>query len=407
MLAIKNNIMAANAARHLGKSYNALARSVERLSSGLRINSAKDDAAGLAVRELLRADIAVLRQAGRNAADGISMIQTAEGAMGEVDTILIRMRELAEQAATGSYSSDQRQIMHNEYAELAAEITRIAQSTDFNDNKLLDSTVGVGIHVGSGNIDITPQKMDASSLTVGTTVETKETWVHLRTVTDGASIYFTDAEITAVTDDEFIYKFGTAGTVITVDLEAYDATGITLTELVQAINLAVQSQTGTAYTAASALYDSDAGGSYRLQIEARNTGVNDLVVDPATAASAIDVMDSTDDFVESVNGTAGGVGNSLTSATGAVAALSTIEAAITVKDTYRAKLGYWMNRLEAAESVLNVQAENLLTSESRISDVDVATEMAEMTRTQVLAQAGVAMLAQANSMPQMALTLLR
>jgi flagellin len=89
---------------------------VERLSSGLRINSAKDDAAGLAVREMLRADIAVLQQASRNAADGISMLQTAEGAMGEIDAILVRMRELAEQASTGSYSSDQRAIMHSEYA---------------------------------------------------------------------------------------------------------------------------------------------------------------------------------------------------------------------------------------------------------------------------------------------------
>ena len=401
MLAIKNNIMAANAARHLGKSYNALARSVERLSSGLRINSAKDDAAGLAVRELLRADIAVLRQAGRNAADGISMLQTAEGAMGEVDTILVRMRELAEQASTGSYSADQRQIMHNEYTELQAEITRIAVSTDFNDNMLLNSTVGVGIHVGSGYIDITPQKMDAASLTVGITITTTETHVHLKTVTSGSAIYIEAADITAVTDDEFIFKFGTAGTVITVDLESYAATGISLTGLVNEINAAA-----TAATPASALYNADVGGSYRLQIQAENAGVNDLVVDPATAASFIDAMDNTT-FVESVHGTSGGVGNSLTSATGAVAALSTIDSAITVKDTYRAKLGYWMNRLEVAESVLNVQAENLLTSESRISDVDVATEMAEMTRTQVLAQAGIAMLAQANSMPQMALSLLR
>ena len=108
MLAIKNNIMAANAARHLGQSYDSLATSVERLSSGLRINSAKDDAAGLAVRELMRADIAVLQQGARNALDGISMLQTMEGAMGTIDEALVRMKQLAEQAATGSYSSAQR-----------------------------------------------------------------------------------------------------------------------------------------------------------------------------------------------------------------------------------------------------------------------------------------------------------
>jgi flagellin len=293
---------------------------------------------------------------------------------------------------------------------LAAEITRIAESTDFNNNLLLDSTTGIGIHVGSGNITITPQSMDATALTVGTTVATTETWVHLRTVNSASDPYFTAAEISAGgtnTDYEFIFRFGdTNATTITVDLSAYDATGITLTELVEEINLAVLSQTGTAYTAASALYDSDAGGSYRLQLQARDTGSYDLVID-GTTGSTINVMDSTADFSESVNGATGGVGNDLTSATGAAAALTSIESAITAKDTYRAKLGYWMNRLEAAESVLNVQAENLLTSESRISDVDVATEMADMTRTQVLAQAGVAMLAQANAMPQMALTLLR
>jgi flagellin len=114
MLAVKNNIMAENAARHLGRSYNSLAKSVERLSSGLRINTAKDDAAGLAVRELLRADIAQFRQGSRNAQDAISMLQTAEGAMQVIDELLIRMKELAEQAATGTYSSAQRSIMNAE-----------------------------------------------------------------------------------------------------------------------------------------------------------------------------------------------------------------------------------------------------------------------------------------------------
>src|SRR5512147_1924764 len=132
MLAIKNNIMAGNAARHLGKAYDSLSKSVERLSSGLRINGAKDDAAGLAVRELVRADVAVLKQGSRNVADGISLLQTMEGAMAVIDSALIRMKELAEQAATGSYSSSQRTIMNNEFQQMAAEITRIAGDTKFN-----------------------------------------------------------------------------------------------------------------------------------------------------------------------------------------------------------------------------------------------------------------------------------
>ena len=119
MLTIKNNIMSINAARNLGRSYQALATSTARLSSGLRINSAKDDAAGLAVRELMRADIAALRQGSRNAQDGISLLQTMEGAMQTLDDLLVRMKQLAEQAATGVYSTAQRTIMDNEFDEIA------------------------------------------------------------------------------------------------------------------------------------------------------------------------------------------------------------------------------------------------------------------------------------------------
>lgn len=271
MLAIKNNIMAANAARHLGVSYDALAKSVERLSSGLRINSAKDDAAGLAVRELMRADIAVLQQGSRNAMDGISMLQTFEGAMGTMDEALVRMKQLAEQAATGSYSSAQRAIMDNEFDEMAAEIDRIAGATEFNGNALLNSaTATVSIQFGAGTNDkVTITGCDMSS------------------------------------------------------------TGL---------------------------------------------GLSSASINTAQAAQS---------------------------------ALSTISDAITSKDTARAAFGYKMNRLESTISVINNQAENLMAAESRISDVDVATEMAAMTRTQVLAQAGVAMLGQANTVPQMALSLLR
>ncbi len=405
MLAIKNNIMAANAARHLGNSYDALAKSVERLASGLRINTARDDAAGMAVRELLRADIGVLQQAGRNASDGISMLQTAEGALGEVDGILIRMKELAEQAATGSYSSDQRSIMNSEYSELSAEITRIGTSTDFNDTELLNSTTGVNIHVGSGNITVTPQIITATTLSVGTTVATKETHINSYSVAAADDIYITAANITAGTADLFTFRFGTLATettaAIVVDLDGYASSGITLNELVDEINDAVETD-GTRYAAATALYNSTYS-SYSLQMQARTAGATrDFAVTDTNATTALMAAE----FTESTNGAAG-TGNDLTTATGAAAALTSIDAAITVKVTYIAQLGYWMNRLEAAESVLGIQAENLMAAESRISDVDVSTEMADLTRTQVLAQAGIAMLAQANAMPQMALTLLR
>ena len=272
MLAIKNNIMAVNAARNLGVSYDALSRSVERLSSGLRINSAKDDAAGLAVRELMRSDLAVTQQGIRNAHDGISMLQTMEGAMAVVDDALVRMQQLAEQAATGSYSSAQRAIMQNEFSEMRAEIDRIAGATTFNGTAMLDNSASVAIHFG-------------------------------KLSTDNISI------------------------------------------------------TGSNITSAS-------GG---LNI----TGLT--IADVASAKKALVTLDS----------------------------------AINTKDNARASFGYKMNRLEGTISVLGIAAENLQASESRVSDVDVATEMANMTKNQVLAQAGISMLAQANSMPQMALQLLR
>jgi len=275
MLAIKNNIMAENAARHLGRSYDSLAISVERLSSGLRINSAKDDAAGLAVRELMRADIAVIQQGARNAQDGISMLQTMEGAMAAIDNALIRMKELAEQAATGSYSDQQRRIMHNEFAEMSDEITRIATKTEFNTTTMLNSATGTQtIHFGVNS----------------------------------------------------------AGSESSIVVSSVDVTAVTL-------------------------------------------GI-DSSVSVATASAA-------------------------------ASALITVNDAIKVKDSARASFGYSMNRLQGTKEVLDIQAENMIGSESRVSDVDVATEMATMTRNQVLAQAGVAMLGQANSMPQMALTLLR
>jgi flagellin len=275
MLAIKNNLMAENASRAVATTYDALAKSVERLSSGLRINGAADDAAGLAVRDVLRADIQVLRQGARNAQDGISMLQTGEGALAVVDELLVRMKELAEQAATESYSTEQLAIMNDEFQAMMEEIDRIAASTAFNSVELLnDATATVHIHFGTSNT-------------------------------------------------------------------ANDALDVTLVDATSAV-----------------------------------TGLNL-------------------------------VGMTITDTTTAQASLAALDLAIGVNAGNRASFGYTMNRLEHTIDVLNIQAENLVTAESRISDVDVATEMSALTRNQVLAQAGIAMLAQANAMPQLALALLR
>jgi flagellin len=278
MLAIKSNIMAENAARQLGNSYDALSKSIERLSSGLRINSAKDDAAGLAVRELMRADIAVIKQGSRNAQDGVSMLQTMEGAMQAIDDALVRMKELAEQASTGSYSVQQRNIMNNEFGQMREEIDRIATKTEFNSTTMLNSATGsTTIHFG------------------------------ISSAGSASSIAVTNVDVTT---------------------------------------------------------------------------------------SALGINSGSDE-------------HRIAEATNAQTALSVVNTAIKAKDSARASFGYFMNRLESTGSVLDIQAENLMAAESRVSDVDVATEMAAMTRNQVLAQAGVSMLGQANTMPQMALSLLR
>jgi len=149
-LVINHNLMAQNAARNLSESYSSLGVSTRRLSSGLRVGTAADDAAGLATRELMRADISSLNQGVRNANDAISMIQTADGALGVIDEKLIRMKELATQASTGTYTSDQRLIIDSEYQAMASEITRIASATDFNGIYLLNGNLSGSTHNGAG-----------------------------------------------------------------------------------------------------------------------------------------------------------------------------------------------------------------------------------------------------------------
>jgi len=448
MLAIKNNIMAGNAARHLGMAYDNLAKSVERLASGLRINSAKDDAAGLAVRELIRADIAVLAQGARNAQDGISMVQTMEGAMAVMDENLIRMKELAEQAATGSYSAAQRTIMDSEFSEMADEIERIAGATAFNGITMLNTastaTNAVSIHVGTTTtIDINQVDMTKSGLSIetgngGWKVDSdtasgvdaaSDTWLTITqdgsSASPGTSVTLTisfEDNGTSANDEKDIEV---ALTVLTDG----NATNFSLANIVSEINGA-SSDLGwdtdgndLRYSAAEAVLDTTSS-KYVLRLESRDSNADEYTMDiSGVSASGSRSSNVSGGFVIS-SGELTGSGVSLSvsdnmqsgvtkaglnilTTAAATTALTTIADAISAKDTARAAFGYKMNRLESTIAILNIQAENLAAAESRISDVDVATEMATLTRTQVLSQAGISMLAQANSMPQMALTLLR
>jgi len=433
MLAIKNNIMAANAARHLGTAYDSLAKSVERLSSGLRINSARDDAAGLAVRELIRADVAVIQQGSRNAQDGISMLQTMEGATGVIDNSLVRMKELAEQAATGSYSSAQRVIMNSEFAEMASEIDRIANSTTFNGNNLINNTNAVDIHVGTTDkITITGQDMRTSALGVAAGNSGEQAEAEYGVATLGTN-WLTLTNSGAAAGNSLAITFDDGGVsegTITVATGTVATTSYTLQQVIDLINAQSQNLGNDAngvsknYQMASAKYEA-ATGKYYLKLSSRLSGADGVSIKLQTGATtdaslgivaakntnleqtAADTWDgggaiSGDSFQKAV-----GTGINILTSAAAESALTAITSAITVKDSARAALGYKMNRLESSTSMLDIQAENLTQAQSRISDVDVATEMATLTRTQVLAQAGIAMLTQANNMPQMALTLLR
>ena len=294
-LVINHNMMAMNAARNLGVSYDRLATSTRRLSSGLRVGTAADDAAGLAIRELMRAEIAGMQQGVRNANDAISMIQTADGALQVIDEKLIRMKELAEQAATGTYNSDQRLMIESEYQAMASEITRIANATDFNGIYLLNGNLSSTTHDGTG---------------MSSTGKVK---IHFGTGNDSAEDYY----------------YVTVGN---------------------------------------------------------------------STASALGLGNSA---------TVGKDGYTISTQAAAQHALDAINQAIISKDKIRAHLGAMQNRLENTISNLQIQAENLQAAESRISDVDVATEMTEFVRNQVLSQAAVAMLSQANSLPKMALQLIQ
>jgi flagellin len=431
MLAIKNNMMAANAARYLGKSYDALSKSVERLSSGLRINSAKDDAAGMAVRELMRADIAVLEQGQRNAQDGVSMLQTMEGAMATIDSCLVRMKQLAEQSSTGSYSSAQRVIMNNEFQEMAAEIERISTTTQFNNIKMLDNTTDVTIRFGTATDDkiaATGADMTKAGLGIqtgtagyeavsGTGAATADTdWLTVGGTVAGSrnvTITFDDG---GVNEDSIVLSLSSA----------HGGDGkYTLNEIAALINAQTQNLGNSKnYDMASVVEGDDTTngrnpGTYYLKLSSRlngadgstiaaDTGLGDLTGGWAALTAAGTTLDAAYGGANAgLMGEQNGTGINLLSADAATSALSSVASAIGLKDTARAAFGYKINRLESTGEVLAIQTENLMTAESRISDVDVATEMATLTRNQVLAQAGTSMLAQANSIPQMALTLLR
>jgi flagellin len=587
-LVINHNMTAKNAARNLGTIYDRLSTSVQRLSSGLRINSAADDAAGLAIREMMRADIATMNQGIRNTADAISMIQTADGALGVIDEKLIRMKELAEQAATGTYTTAQREIINSEYQAMAAEIDRIANATNFNGIKLLDGSVtnqhggqGIKIHFGVSNeasedyyfVNIGDARATSSTglrvggdakndiwgqgaagagpligpgccttgfsslnssagFTSGQIFSYGYNWDWMEnddddllsgkylagryTVNSGESLQdlinkvnvgtqsrvgidlgsatalsaLTSAAFAVCIGDE-AYVFGTTvngasafvDTSKSIQIVVGSAAGntranFTESALVTAINGSASSKfwglmdSGRAYIftkdggdfndiLACEVARSNSGSTPALQYitfenvqtgEIHQSGTNltlggehwgtmkpvqtksnlgsevwnvtlngrdvgterDLwianfgdISTPGMAVSAVITGMDRNSFFEIQNAADGDwKGAEVRTQSTAQESLDAITEAINTKDKIRADLGALQNRLENTMTNLTIQAENLQASESRISDVDVATEMTEFTRNNVLAQAATSMLAQANSLSQLALSLI-
>ena len=369
---INSNVMSLNAQRNLGTNSASLATTIQRLSSGLRINSAKDDAAGLAISERFSTQIRGLDVAVRNANDGISLAQTAEGAMVEIGNNLQRIRELAVQSANATNSQSDRDALNSEVSQLVAEIDRVANQTNFNGTKLLDgSFAGALFQVGAN---------------AGQTIGVNN---------------IVDANAAALGDVKF--AAAVTGTVTAADISGLTINGATIADvddtgvaadnakaLAQAINDKLD-QTGVYATVSGAdvtLTSVKAGKD--LVIGGTVTGTGLTAATTGAAASASSFADDID----------------ISSFTGAQKAMEIVDAALTAVNSARADMGAVQNRFTSTIANLQSTSENLSASRSRIRDADYAKETAELTRTQILQQAGTAMLAQANAVPQNVLSLL-
>jgi flagellin len=496
---INTNTASLNAQRNLSTSQSSLATSLQRLSSGLRINSAKDDAAGLAIAERFTSQIKGLNQAVRNANDGISLAQTAEGGLGTAGELLQRMRELAVQSANGTNSSSDRASLQQEVSQLAQELNRVASTTQFNGQNVLDGslsstqfqvgananqTINVGIKSAKasdiGNFGLkssnaalssadattaagaaAPNRVAAQTLTIagngttstvnvaaGATAQKIADDINTKTSTTGvAATAQTQATLNDLkTAGTLTFNlFGSNGTAVAIGATVNStsdmsplaaainaqtaATGITAS--VNAGTVTLTSKDGYDIKIEDFVNSAGAGGTIAL------TGQDPFATTPTGVGSAAILGAATTSDSSTVGGrvkfsgsegytvstdTAGtlfaattpqastlnSVANiSISTTSGANDAISTIDAALAVISSSRAQLGAVQNRFASTISNLQTTSENLTSARSRIQDADFASETANLTRGQILQQAGTAMLSQANSLPNGVLSLLR
>ena len=486
---INTNVQALNAQRNLGRSSNVLSTALQRLSSGLRINSAKDDAAGLAISERMTSQIRGLNQAARNANDGISLAQAAESSMSSMTDTLQRIRELAVQSSNATNSATDRQALQNEVNQLVAELDRQAVSAEFNGMKIFDGSFGTAnfqiganaketistttanfrttqygvnrvIGYGTSGAAVTDANMaaglgnriagetlvvngslgSASITVVDSSAKTVAEQVNAVTATTGvkatASTDVTNMVFSAVGNYKFSLKSDNA-TAVTVSFNLTATTGAdALTSAVAAINdqSAKTGVTAAVNTAGTGLnITNQTGNTIYIANGAGNTNagtivaggvVNGTVAAVGAADNAIAISGQLTLMSDKTFSASGDVGESLAAATvsstlsavntlditnfnNAQLAINIVDGAMNSVNYQRAKFGAMQSRFETAIANLNVSSENLSASRSRILDTDYAQETAALTRGQILQQAGTAMLAQANALPNAVLTLLR
>ena len=396
-LRINNNIAALNSGRHLNANNRVLKQKLERLASGLRVNRAADDAAGLSVSEGMRAELAGLRQSTTNAEQATNLIMTAEGSLNEINAIMIRMRELATQASSSTVNDSNRESIQSEFGQLTQEIDRIAQATTYNNQILL---TGFGNTVtGTTSLTAADEEFGVTNIKISGAEAGTYTFTDGPAITGQRHITLGNGKVTqtisigtlldgdkVATGTQVVANFDRLGIVVTLAgngveaLTNYDGLG----------------NNGNKYTDGdlnnkTIVVEEATGGSF--QVGAANNNFNRIDVSVADMKATGTNLNLT--------------GVAVASITGARSAITSIDQAITVVAQQRGDLGAFQNRLNFAIAYTENEIENIQASEASIRDANIATEVTSFTRAQILSQAATAMLAQANVIPQNALALLQ
>ncbi|WP_329847793.1 flagellin [Stenotrophomonas hibiscicola] len=407
---INTNTMSLNAQRNLSTSGSSLATTIQRLSSGSRINSAKDDAAGLAISERFGTQIRGIDVAIRNANDGISLAQTAEGSLSEIGNNLQRIRELSVQSANATNSTSDRKALQAEVTQLVSEIDRVAKQSDFNGTKLLDGSFSsqlfqVGANAGQaiaidkvvnakadalGSTTFDSNTMTLAAATGGTApVAGEELKISGLKISGGSltsAVDIGDVKITSTGDATEDLKAATKATVAAINAKIGEA----------GVYAEVDATTAGKITLTSVKESADKDGKF-----------SGLAVTEGTGSFTSAEVTAHDDAAIPAGGTQLLKDVKIDTVAGAQQAIAVIDKALGSINNTRADLGAIQNRFTSVVANLQTSTENLSASRSRIKDTDFAKETAELTRTQILQQAGTAMLAQANQVPQGVLSLLR